>query len=196
MNSDEVYANLQMSSLFKWALVLKSVRLVNPDIHLVRSGETSFDFSDIGGGNTVEENPAEASADSGGVALAVYDTTISGGTLSVDDGMVGVFHRIENLNLSVSDFSSRPADAEVYTLFDLAAQINGASFALEGKTRPFDPRRETHAEIGIKDLAVPHYLPYVPLPGNLKSSPLWWKPTRRSNSRCRKAVVQTWSWPE
>ena len=168
VKSDEVYANLQTSSLFKWALVLKSVRLVNPDIHLVRSGETTFNFSDIGGGNTPEENPAEASVDSGGFALAIYDTNISGGTLSVDDRVVGVSHRIENVSLSVSDFSSRPADTDVYTLFDLAARINGASFALEGKTRPFDPKRETHAEINIEDLVVPHYLPYVPLPENLK----------------------------
>jgi len=168
VNSDEVYANLQTSSLFKWALVLKSVRLINPDIHLVRSGETTFNFSDIGGGKTPDENPTEASADSGGFALAVYDTNISGGTLSLDDRVVGVTHRIESFSLSVSDFSSRPADTDVYTLFDLAARVNGASFTVEGKTRPFDPQRETHAEIGIKDLAVPHYLPYVPLPENLK----------------------------
>jgi len=167
VKSDEVYANLQTSSLFKWALVLKSVRLVNPDIHLVRSGQTTFNFSDIGG-EAPQEKPPEASADSGGFALAIYDTTISGGTLSIDDRVVGVSHRIENFSLSVSDFSSRPADMDVYTLFDLAARINGASFALEGKTRPFNPQRETHAEINIEDLVVPHYLPYVPLPENLK----------------------------
>lgn len=175
VNSDEVYANLQTSSLLKWALVLKSVRLVNPDIHLVRSGETTFNFSDIGGGNTPEENPAEASSDSGGFALAVYDTSISGGALSIDDRVVGVSHRIENFSLSISDFSSRPSDTDVYTLFDLAARVNGASFALEGKTRPFDPRRETRAEIEIEDLAVPHYLPYVPLPDNLKIQSLFVK---------------------
>lgn len=168
VTSDEVYANLQTSSLFKWALVLKSVRMVNPDIHLVRSGETTFNFSDIGGGKAPEKSPAEDSADSGGFALAIYGTSISGGTLSVDDRVVGVSHRIENFKLNVADFSSRPADTDVYTLFDLAARINGASFALEGKARPFDPRREIHAEIGIKGMAVPHYRPYVPLPENLK----------------------------
>ena len=51
--ADEVYANLQTSSLFKWALVLKRVQLTHPDIHLARSGEATFNFSDIGAGGNL-----------------------------------------------------------------------------------------------------------------------------------------------
>jgi hypothetical protein len=168
VKSDEIYANLQASSLFKWALVLKSVRLVDPDIHLVRSGQSTFNFSDIGADKAPKKSPTEDSADSAGFPLAIYDTTISGGTLSLDDRVVDVSHRSEDFNVNVSDFSSRPADTGVYTLFDLAARINRASVSVEGNTRPFAPRREPHVEINIADLAAPHYLPYMPLPENLK----------------------------
>ena len=150
---DEAYANLQTSSLFKWALVLKSVRVVNPDIALVRTGETTFNFSDIGRDKTPEAPDAEEPADAGGgFALAIYDTRITGGRITMDDRVVSVTHHIDDLNLSVSDLSSRPADVDVYTLFNLAARINGAAFSLDGKTRPFGPERETKAEIGLKSL--------------------------------------------
>ncbi len=165
---DEAYVNLQTSSLFKWALVLKSVRLVNPDIFLVRSGEATFNFSDIGKENGSKSPEKEAPADAGGFGLAIYDTRITGGRIRMDDRVVSVTHQIDALNLSVSDLSSRPADMDVYTLFDLAAQVNGAAFSLTGKTRPFGLQRETKAQVDLESFHVPHYLPYVPLPKNLE----------------------------
>ncbi|MDX2451148.1 DUF748 domain-containing protein [Desulfosarcina sp.] len=161
---DEAYLNLQASSLFKWALVLKSVRVVNPDIALVRTAETIFNFSDIGRGNAPE---AESTTDGGGFALAVYDTRVTGGRIAMDDRVVSVTHHIADLNLNVSDLSSRPADVNVTTLFKLSARINGAVFSLDGRTRPFAPERETKALIGLKSFQVTHYLPYVQLPANL-----------------------------
>ena len=169
---DEVYANLQTASLFKWALVLKTVQLTHPNIYLVRSGAAAFNFSDIGGGGKPDQEPAVESTDTKGLALAIYDARIANGTIALDDRVVGVNHRIEAFNLNISDFSSRPGDTDVYTLFDLAARVNGASVSLEGKSLPFDPSRKTHAEIDIEALDVPHYLPYVPLPDNLRVSSL------------------------
>ena len=164
---DEAYANLQMSSLFKWALVLKSVRVLNPDISLIRSGETTFNFSDIPKNNPPEPPGAETPDGGGGFAMAIYDARITGGRVAMDDRVVTVSHRIEDLNLNLTDLSSRPADADVTTLFGLTARINGAAFSLEGKTRPFGPARETEADLGLKSVQTLHYLPYVPLPENL-----------------------------
>ncbi len=164
---DEAYANLQASSLFKWALVLKSVRVVNPDISLVRTGETTFNFSDIGGVNPPKAQQAKKPAATGGPAVAVYDTRITGGRIVIDDRVVSVTHHIDELNLSVSDLSSRPADVGVTTRFNMAARINGATLSLDGKTRPFGPERETSAEINLKAVQLPHYLPYVTLPRNM-----------------------------
>ena len=164
---DEAYANLQMSSLFKWALVLKSVRVVNPDISLVRSGQTTFNFSDIGKGSMPEAPEAQKPADAGGFALAVVDARITGGRIKLDDRVVSIIHHIDDLNLSVSDLSSRPADVDVTTLFNLAARINGAAFSMDGTTMPFGPQRETKAKVAVDGLSVPHYLPYVVLPENI-----------------------------
>ena len=169
---DEVYVNLQTASLFKWALVLKTVRLTHPDIHLVRSGATTFNFSDIGAGGDAQQEPNTEATDASGLALAIYDARITGGALVLDDRVTGVNHRIEALDLSISDFSSRPADTDVYTLFTLAARVNGAALSIQGKAQPFAPDRHTKAEIGLQALTVPHYLPYVALPDNLQIASL------------------------
>lgn len=164
---DEAYVNLQTSSLFKWALVLKSIRLVNPEVVLVRTGEATFNFSDMGSGNVPEAPDPEDPADAGGFALAIYDARITSGRIAINDQVASVSHRIDGLDLSLSDLSSRPADVDVTTRFHLAARINGAALSLTGKTRPFGLQRETRAEIDLESFQVPHYLPYVPLPENL-----------------------------
>ena len=169
---DEVYANLQTASVFKWALVLKTVRLANPDIHLVRTGETTFNFSDIGAEGDAEQAPDPEATDANGLALAIYDVRITGGAIGLDDRVTGVNHRIEAFDLGISDFSSRPADTDVYTLFELAARVNGAKLSIQGKAQPFAPDRHTKADIGLHDLQVPHYLPYVALPDNLQIASL------------------------
>jgi uncharacterized protein involved in outer membrane biogenesis len=164
---DEAYVNLQTSSLFKWALVLKSVWVVNPEISLVRIGETRFNFSDIGGKKTPEQPDAKESAESSKFSLAIYHTRITGGRITMDDRVVSVSHEIDDLNLNVFDLSSRPADVDGLTRLNLAARINGAAFTLAGQTRPFGPERKTKAEIGLTSFQLPHYLPYLPLPENL-----------------------------
>jgi hypothetical protein len=85
----------------------------------------------------------------------------------MDDRVVAVNHQIDDLDLTVSGFSSRPADVEMPTRYNLSAQINGATLSLDGQTRPFGSARETQATIGLNSLQVPHYLPYLPLPDNL-----------------------------
>ncbi|BBO90123.1 DUF748 domain-containing protein [Desulfosarcina ovata] len=163
----EAYVNLQTSSLFKWALVLKTVRLVDPEINLIRSGEATFNFSDIGAGGGDPPDTETAAAESGGFNLAIYDARISGGRITVDDRVVAVSHRIEGLNLRVTDFSSRPADVDVYTLLNLSARVNDADFFLDGKSRPFSPARDASATIGLESVDLPHYLPYMPIPEGL-----------------------------
>ena len=162
------HANLQTASLFKRALVLKTVRLDNPVIDLVRLDRTRFNVSDIGRPRT-DQTPTDASDASGdGLAVAIHDARIRGGRIALADRVMGVEHRIDDFDLHLVDFSSRPSDVDVYTVFNLSARMNSATVELSGKTRPFSIDRETHAELALDALDLPHYLPYLPLPADLK----------------------------
>lgn len=164
VNLGEAYINLQTSSLFKWALVLKTMRLDNPVVDIVRLDEVRFNFSDIGKTDPAETQPVDDTAGSSGLAVAIYDVRIAGGRISLADRVTAVDHRIDDLAVHLVDFSSRPADVDVYTLFDLSARVNDAAVSLTGKTRPFRADRQTHAELGLDALDLPHYLPYLPVP--------------------------------
>ncbi|WP_419658122.1 DUF748 domain-containing protein [Desulfosarcina variabilis] len=164
---DEAYANLQVSSVFRRAVVLKTIRLITPDIHLVRFGDTAFNFSDIGQDAAAQPPDAEQTTDAGGTGLMIGDLTITGGHIALDDRVVSVNHRIEDLNLNIRHLSFRPADVDDATDFDLSARINDAGVVLKGQSRPFRTDRQTHASMHLTTVSLLYYLPYVTLPPNL-----------------------------
>src|SRR5882672_8679126 len=44
---DELYANLELTSLFRWGPVLKEIRLVKPYINVVRNEDRTYNFTDL-----------------------------------------------------------------------------------------------------------------------------------------------------
>ena len=164
---EEAYANLQLISVFKRALVFKTIRLVTPDIHLERTGDTTFNFSDIGQ-NAADAPPEDnETTDAGGIAFVIGDLSIVRGRITLNDRVVAAGHRFEGLNLSVQNLSSRPADVDDATDFRLSARINDADAVLQGQSRPFRADHETHASIRLTAVTLPQYLPYLSLPPNL-----------------------------
>jgi uncharacterized protein involved in outer membrane biogenesis len=47
---DELYANLQIISLFKLSLIVKELKLQEPHVRLVRNEDGTYNFSDLMGG--------------------------------------------------------------------------------------------------------------------------------------------------
>lgn len=164
---DEAYANLQVSSVFKRALVFKTIRLVIPNIHLERRGDTTFNFSDIvqDAANALPED--KETTDAGGIGFLIGDLSIIKGRTLLDDRVVAVNHRVEDLNLSILNLSSRPADVDEATDFNMAAQVNDAGVVFQGQSRPFRSDHHTHVSMHLTGVTLPSYLPYVTLPSNL-----------------------------
>lgn len=44
---DELYANLELKSLFRWAPVFKELRLTKPYISLIRNEDRTYNFTDL-----------------------------------------------------------------------------------------------------------------------------------------------------
>ncbi len=163
----EAYANLQMASLFKWALVLKTIRLNQPDIHLMRTGDATFNFSDIGRAQSPQASEAEDEAESGGFGVVVNDLQILDGRVALEDRVVSVNHRVEGFNLGVVNFSSHPSDVNDTTDFTLSARINDADVTINGQGRPFRSDHDIRASIHLANVTLSAYLPYMSLPPNL-----------------------------
>ena len=47
LSFEEFYANLELRSLFRWAPVLKQIKLVKPYVNLVRNEDRTYNFTDL-----------------------------------------------------------------------------------------------------------------------------------------------------
>ena len=89
------------------------------------------------------------------------------GRLTLDDRVVASNHRVEDLNLSLLNLSSRPADVDDATDFNVSARIYDAGVDLQGQSWPFRSDHNTHVSTHLMAVTLSPYLPYMSLPSNL-----------------------------
>ena len=156
------YANLQVSSLLRWAAVLREVRLEGFEATVVRTDERRFNFSDL-----IPEPgaaPADAAPEDGGPPrFAVHEIFVTGARIGFDDRFAYSRHRVEGLDLKAADLSSLPVGTGKEASIDFQATVDGASVSITAKANPFAPGRSVSAGIGIENLAIPRYLAYLPV---------------------------------
>lgn len=152
---DELYANLEASSLIHLAPVLNELRILGPRFHLVRLTDKRYNISDL-----IEEFLAKP--DEPAAKYALYNIRISGGRIVFEDRPENRRHEVSDLNLGIPLVSDLPSQVEVFVQPALSGKLNGAAFALAGKARPFSATREAALEFGINDLDMRPWLDYVP----------------------------------
>lgn len=163
---DEVLINLESLSILKRGLVVKKIGVVNPDIVLVRQKEGAFNFSRLPEKENTQK-PKEDEKESGPFYFSISEADISGAAITFSDQVASVEHRIENLNIHLTQLSAFPKDMAIPALFKLAGRFNGADVAINGRSLCFDPSLETDTSIHITGLKLPKYAPYLTLPDNM-----------------------------
>jgi uncharacterized protein involved in outer membrane biogenesis len=156
---DELYANFKLSTLLHLAPVLKEVRLAGLHVRIVRNADGSYNFSDL----LRASSPAPARP-SKPLRYALNNIELIGGSVDFDDLPMHRVHTVRNLYVALPFLSNLPDDTEVFVQPALNAVVNGTPVALHGRTKPFSGSRETSLDINIRDLDVPPYLAYLPLP--------------------------------
>lgn len=161
LSFDELFLNLQGSSVIKRGLVLRELRLANPRVNLVRNEDGSWNFSDL---IPVTKDKREAEKPDSQPRFSVSNIQISGGAVDFRDEAKKTSHAVRNMVIAVPVVANLPGlvDTFVQPLFE--ADINDMHVRFEGKTKPFHNSLETLVDIDIKDLNVPHYLAYAPIP--------------------------------
>jgi uncharacterized protein involved in outer membrane biogenesis len=154
---EELYLNLEASSLFRWGVVVKEVRLTKPFIHIVRRQDESYNFSDLLAGR--ESRPT---APAKPLRFSVNNIRIIDGGADFQDDPAQKKHTVRELNVGIPFLSNIPSQIETFVQPGLSAVINGTRYALQGKTKPFAESQETTLDVNITDLDLPFYLAYVP----------------------------------
>lgn len=165
---DELFVDFELiASAFNRAIVFKEVRLAKPDIHIVRTGASTFNFSDLIPADAPEDEkkPADGSKT---VRLAVDKISLTKGAVQFSDRHAGVDHQADDVSITVSGISTLPQDARTEATLGLKAILNGSPIKLNAQGLFFDPSLRTRIYADIRKLDLLRCLPYVALPKNLK----------------------------
>jgi len=151
-----LYADLQISSVFKRALVVRSLVLEKPYMRIRRDKSGKFDFPNM------SESSGGKNPSSGPVPFVLQDIRIAEGKVVFEDGVVKKNHLLSDVKLTLPFISSLPDDAGVDIEPWFSASLNGAELAVSGKSRPFDASLATRLNISVSGLHLPFYRVYLP----------------------------------
>ena len=161
---DRLFVNLQIVSLFKRALIIKSVALTGPRVNFTRNQDLTYSFSDLIAEKSLdvpqqkEERP---------FLFSIHNIEIKDGAIKFQDLPKDKIHRIAELNLSIPDISNLSYDIETYVMPAFSAAVNNTKISMGGMTKPFADTQEVIMDINFNGLNIPEYLAYVPNPTKL-----------------------------
>ncbi|MBM4299591.1 MAG: DUF748 domain-containing protein, partial [Deltaproteobacteria bacterium] len=152
----ELFANLELQSLFRLAPVLKELRLVKPYVRLVRNENGSYNFQDL-----IDEFMAAPAGPT--PRFAIYNIKISDGAIDFDDRPKQAKHKVSAVNIGVPFVSSIASQSETKVQPSFSALVNGSPVTLGGETQPFRDSLASKFQITIDKLSIPKYLEYSPV---------------------------------
>ncbi|MFW8599985.1 DUF748 domain-containing protein [Desulfobacterota bacterium M19] len=157
--------NFEIASVWKKALIIKSITLADPVISCRRNNDLKYSFSDLLPENSA---PAKKAPASRSFLFSINNVRISKGAIYFNDLPKHKLHKITRLMLAIPQISNLPYQIGSYIQPDFAATINGTKFTVNGVTKPFASSRETNFEIGIKGINIPAYLGYIINPSQIR----------------------------
>ncbi|NUN23619.1 MAG: DUF748 domain-containing protein [Candidatus Jettenia caeni] len=151
---DELFVNLQFSSVFQKALIIKGLHIKQPYIRVVRNGETSFNFSDL-----IPEKGNNAAP----IRFSLHEIKVIDGKVDFWDEVKEVKHTLNNLNVIIPFLSNLPRHVNGEVILNCSALLNDTPIFLTGKSRPFSDTQQVFLQIDIQKLDIPQYSSYLPL---------------------------------
>jgi hypothetical protein len=160
---DELFVNIQTSSLLKLGLVANEVRLARPDIHLARISENEFNFSDLIPEKKPEtEKTEESEVPKKPFQFSISNISIVDGNISFQDDTVQKQHKISAINLALPNISNFEKYINTYSEPMISADFNHAGVSIDIQTKPFKKTRETVVNLSLSGIVIPYYFTYVP----------------------------------
>ena len=160
---NKLYANLSTASIFKLAPVVEEMRLDGPSVRVVRTGENTFNFSDIISPRDQETKPAPSPEAAEPLQFSLNNIQISNGRAEIHDRLTNKVHTINNLNFDIPFVSNIGTDVEIFTQPRFSAEINKTPIDMTGQTKPFHDSLESTLIINLKGIDLPYYFAYVPV---------------------------------
>ncbi len=164
LSFEELVVDAQLASAWHRGPVLREITLRSPRLAVIRKADGRYNFSDL-----VDEFTGKpAPNDSKPLRFSFNNIRIVDGAIDFDDAPKKTRHAVRHLKLSVPFLSNLPYYVETNVQPAFSADVNGTPLALTGKTRPFSDARETSFALDVRDIDIPYYLEYSPVPLRFK----------------------------
>lgn len=160
---DELYVDISLASVSHLAPVINEIRVTQPVVRVIRTGENSFNFSDI-----VNKMLAKPKSGDAPARFSLNNIHIHKGRIGYDDLVLKTHHAIADLDLSIPFLSNLPHDVEIFISPAFSAKVDGTPLAIKAKSKPFTTSRDTSVQINLDGLSLPTYMPFVPVQLNFK----------------------------
>ncbi|MCM8613184.1 DUF748 domain-containing protein [Accumulibacter sp.] len=155
---EQLFVNLEGSSLFRLGPVISELKLVGPELSLVRLPDGRFNVSDL-----IDEFMARPPSTEPTPRFSVNNIQITGGKVDFDDRMVGEKQQLSEVNLTLPFVSSLPNSVEIFVEPAFSASLNGAPVAIQGRSKPFSAAQESELAVDLRAVHIAPYLDYLPL---------------------------------
>lgn len=153
-----LYANVEAESLFRGGIVVQAVTLVEPVVSVVRlDASNRLNWSDVI--DEILNKPDDGSKSQ----FSVHNIRVEKGRIDIDDRTVGQKHAVAELDLGIPFVSNLPSHVETFVEPLLAMKVDGTSFEVHGKARPFSANRESVVDLKFDNFDLTRYLAYVPI---------------------------------
>ncbi len=147
-------------SLLRLAPVVGEVRVGRPAVHLVRTAENRFNFSDL----LESPSPAKPTAPSTSkpFRFAISNIRLSDGEVRFDDQLLKQRHALEKIQLAIPFIANLPSDVNIYVQPLLAMVVDGSRLRIVGRAKPFASPPESVVNLTLHRFDLTRYLDYVP----------------------------------
>jgi hypothetical protein len=147
------------SSILHLAPILYEVQVDRPAIHVVRTAEQQFNFSDL---IAPGPPPKPGQPPSKPFKFAVSNVQLNDGDIRFDDKVLNQVHRVEHIKIGVPFIANLSSAVNVFVQPFLYMVVDGSPLRLTGNAKPFAVPMESDLDLNIHKLDLARYLSYVP----------------------------------
>ncbi|MCX2861775.1 DUF748 domain-containing protein [Paucibacter sp. PLA-PC-4] len=152
-------ATLSLRSLWHRSPVLDSLHIERPLLRLSRVADGRYDVDDL---LKRWSQPAQKAESESGASLALYNLSLAGGQVMLDDKPMGRRHELSDLHIDLPFVSLLDAHVEVHVEPRLSGRLNGVVFDSRAEALPFAKTRQAQLDFSLKDFDLEPYLAYWP----------------------------------
>ncbi|MEF2231790.1 MAG: DUF748 domain-containing protein [Pseudodesulfovibrio sp.] len=160
---EQLDATAGLATLWKFAPVVSSLKLVSPRLDITFFGNGRYSISDLIGVRETGKEPPSADEPASVFPFALYGFEMSNATIVFDDRPHEKKHVISEFDLVVPFTSSFLDRRKEYTQPKFSAVVNGDPVQLTGRTLPFDNTLRTEFKLGAVEVDLAQYWGYLPL---------------------------------